>query len=81
MPQIGDEIKALSITEIEEEIGTDQTEKTGGKYKKYVWVDCPDCGEARWALKRRLGGNTKRLCKTCTIKRAGKFSVTTHKEI
>ena len=68
MPQIGDEARANDVG------------LNGGKYKKCVWVGCPDCGFSRWAHKASTKSDTQRLCKDCVTNRARKFSVATHRE-
>ena len=41
--------------------------KPGREY--YSWVECPICGEQRWAPKRSIQG-TRRMCKDCTLNNA-----------
>ena len=64
MPQLGEEIDPI-------ELG-----KNGNK--KFVWVQCPTCKEERWAVKKPAmhpSGNTHRLCRSCTTKKASYFMI------
>jgi predicted RNA-binding Zn-ribbon protein involved in translation (DUF1610 family) len=57
MPNVGDIVPGKQI---------------GLSSSRYVWTQCPDCGEERWVRYRLYDPSPVRRCRSCYIQEAKK---------